>query len=123
MSKIKNFIVVEATYGEEKRSSGKIMAVKRHGLNLFPHVFKFNAQQMESYSGLGTFAVSMVGIQSEELGDGFDNLVVTLISGEDNTLIWSVDIDIKGDDLSYGVIDWKKEEDTFKYDNGAMIKA
>lgn len=116
MKKAKNYIVVEATYGEDKVTSDKIMSVTRHGLNLFPEVFRYNsAQQIENYSGLGTFAVAMTGISSEELGEGFSNLMVTLINGEDDTFIWSVDIDIKGDNLSYGVIDWKKDGKTFKY--------
>lgn len=122
MSKMKNYIVVEATYGEDKRTSEKIMSVKRHGLNLFPEVFRYNsALQIQNYCGLGTFAVAMTGISEEEFGEGFDNLMVTLISGEDDTFIWSLDIDVKGDNLSYGVIDWKKDGKTFKYvDDGEL---
>lgn len=116
MKKIKNYIIVEATYGENKKTSKKIMAVKRHGLNLFPEVFKYNsALQIQNYSSLGTFVVAMTGISEEEFGEGFNNLMVTLISGEDDTFICGVDIDVKGDNLSYGVIDWRKDGKHFKY--------
>jgi hypothetical protein len=116
IKKTKNYIVVEATYGEEKVTSEKIMAVIRHGINLFPEVFDYNtAFRMQNYKHLGTFAVAMTGISEEELGEGFNNLMVTLISGEDDAFIWSVDINIEGDNLSYGVIDWRKDGETFKY--------
>jgi hypothetical protein len=116
MNKVRNYITVEATYGEETFQSDKIMAINNGEDLFFDEIFGFDsALRITNYNLLEDFVTEMLDMSENVFGDGIDSLMITLVSGVDDTFIWSVRVEIEEDNMSYGVIDWKKDGLTYKY--------
>lgn len=87
----------------------------RDGDEMFPEIFEITTcSQLEEYEELNDFILAITGFMLDSI-DPFDLLLITA-SSEDNILRWSLEIQLKGNEISLRTIDWKNGQCVYRHD-------
>ena len=113
-----NYMTVEAMLGEETLNSEKIYSIAdAYYKTYYDEVFNMTStDKLKVYSRLNEFIMFMIEKTENDICEGFDNLMITLIDGTDEKFLWSIKVDEANHNTRYEVIDWKKKGLVFKYD-------
>ena len=82
----------------------------------FDEFLDMNYDEMKSSKRLSDFVVSVMDATNNEIGNGDDQTIITLV-GEDNVFIWSIIMGPgKNDMIQYTLVDWKKDGRSYRYE-------
>ena len=85
------------------------------GEEMFPDIFEITTcSQLEEYEELNDFILAITGFMLDSI-DPFDLLLITA-SNEENILRWSLEIHLKGNEISLRTIDWKNGQCVYRHD-------
>lgn len=82
---------------------------------VFKNLMNMSYDEMKLYADIKKFVVAVMDASNEAFGSYDKQTIVTLI-GEDDIFIWSVIIDVDGDDFRYSFVNWKKDGRSYRYE-------
>ena len=113
---MKNQLLIEASMEGKPffRKAIKTLG-SQDGEEMFPDIFEITTcSQLEEYEDLNDFVLSITRFMLDSI-DPFDLLLITA-SSEENILRWSLEIQLREDEISLRTIDWKNGQCVYRHD-------
>ncbi len=112
---MRNRLILEASLEGKPFFSKSIETLgSESGEEMFPEIFEITScSQLTEYEDLNDFVLAITGFMMETI-DPFDMLLITAKSQEE-ILRWSLEISLKGTEISLRTIDWKNGQCLYRH--------
>lgn len=107
----KNYFAIE----RENECHDHICLVDNNENIVFKDLMNMSYEEMKAYVDIDKFVVAIMDA-SNELFNSYDKQTIVTLIGEDDLFVWSVIIDVDGDDFRYSFVDWRKDGKSYRYE-------